>query len=335
MILTEVRNEPASILNSGLLVVGSSLAFAQDLSEAYIPTAFDPELERLQEEVIRTLVRTSEAGPTRFRFREQPEVVAHLSRDAVPLNLLHSANYFHFLVEALPSLLSLIEQGFLGRNAMLVSGVMHPNMWQALRLATQRSPLAITQLLPGQAVTSDRVILPSPSWHATELRSGGVSRSEFKADNIQLLRKTFRPLWSDVEPAQRIRIFIQRAAAHRALSNAQELEALAVAAGYRIVDPGRMTLLAQARTFSAASHIVGPTGAWAANLVFAHDARVTIFYPETCAVEGENLWGALGRICGLETHEMYGPITRLLAPMPIHSDFMIPPEAFRAQLATG
>ncbi|MBU2306008.1 MAG: glycosyltransferase family 61 protein [Alphaproteobacteria bacterium] len=333
MILTEVRGEPASIVTSGLLVVGSGMAFSQDLTQAYIPTAFDPDLDITQEEVIRTLVRVSEGDETRFRFRHPPEVVAHLMRDAVPLNLLHPANYFHFLVEALPSLLSLIAQDALGRNAMLVSGLLHPNMWQALRYATQRTPLPITQLQPFQAVTSDRVILPTPSWHATELRAGGVSKSAFDAGNIALLRKAFQPLWADVPAPQRIKVFIRRPAAHRALSNAPEIEALAVAAGYRIVDPGRMPLLDQIRTFSAASHIAGPTGAWAANLVFANDAKVTVLYPQTCAVEGENLWGALGRICGLDMREAYGPVTRLLPQMPLHSDFMIPPEVFTAQLA--
>lgn len=332
MILTEVRNAPASVLNSALLVAGSGMVFSQDLTQGYTATPFDPSVDVTQEEVIRTLVRTTDADGTRFEFRQPPEVLAHLNRDAAPLNLMHPANYFHFLVEALPSLLSLIEQGFLSRDAILVSGLLHPNMWQALRYATQPFPLPIMQLRPLQAVTCDRAILAPPSWHATELRSGGVSPSVFKPDNIALLRKAFQPLWLNLPPAQRIKVFIQRAAAHRALSNAQELEALAVAAGYRLVDPGRLTLLDQIRTFSAASHIVGPTGAWAANLVFANAAKVTILYPQPCAVDGENLWGGLARVCGLEAEEIYGPVTQLHPQMPIHSNFMIPPDAIAARL---
>jgi capsular polysaccharide biosynthesis protein len=312
-------------------VAGASLVFSQDLEDAYIATPFDPKVEYLQEEMIRTLRRVSVGDQIGFEFGQGLDMVGHLVRDVIPLNLLHPANYFHFLIECLPSLLFLIQHDLVSANALLVTGHLHPNMALALNYVTQRAPLPILQLRSLQGVLCDRVLLPPPSWHATELLNGGVSDSTYDAEKVRFARDAFKPLWADRATTSPVKLFIRRLAIQRMLSNADEAERLAVAAGYQVIDPGGLDLYDQIRIFSSASHIVGPTGAWAANLLFARDdAKVTVLYPETCATE-KNTWKALGEACGIEVDEVYCPIT-LRKRQPIHSDFRVPPEELAARL---
>lgn len=333
MIVSELRNEPASVLSPGVLMAGSSMVFSQDLEAGYLATPFDPRLDYAQEEISRILVRTTEDDQISFRFGEEPDVVGHLSRDAVPINLLHPANYFHFLIESLPTLLFLLRNNLLGNQTMLVSGLLHPNMWAALHYVTQRTPIPVLQLRTRQAVSCERAILAPPSWRATELIAGGVSDSVFNAANIQLLREAFKPLWSGAATSPKLKVFIRRTAGQRMVTNADEVERLATAAGYRVVDAGALDFLEQVQIFSAASHVLGPTGAWAANLAFVNpDAKVSIFYPQACAAD-RNIWRGLGEACGVEVTEIYCPISRYRERQPIHSDFIIPPEALRSCFA--
>lgn len=331
MIVTELRNEPAYLLNPGVLMAGSAMVYSAELDAAYSASPFNPEVEYCPEEIIRTLTRVREADAIGFEFTQTPEIVGHLSRDVIPLNLLHPKNYFHFLVECLPSLLFLMQNNIVGANAMIASGILHPNMWIALQAVTRHLEVPVVQLRPGQAVSCDRVILPSPTWHASELISGALSSSTYGAANVRLVRETFRSLWTPPgEP--RLKLYVRRVGGQRLLTNAEETERLAVAAGYQVIDPGVMNLEAQIRQFSAASHVIGPTGAWAANLIFTpEDAQVTVLFPETCRTE-TTIWKGLGDICGVAVEDVYGPVTLYRERQPIHSDFMIPPEVFAARL---
>lgn len=331
MIITELRNEPAYLLNPGVLMAGSQMVFSAELDVAYLATPFDPQVEYCPEETIRTLARAPAGDHVGFEFIQPPEIVGHLSRDVIPLNLLHSQNYFHFLIEHLPSLFFLVKQNLVGPNAMIATGLLHGNMSTALLAVVQHLSVPVLQLRKTQAVSCDRVILPTPSWHATELITGAISDSTYNPENIRQLREAFRPHWAD-RGETRLKLFLRRTGGQRLLTNADEAERLAVAAGYQIVDAGALSFEAQIRMFSGASHIVGPTGAWLANLLFApEDAQVTVLYPTTCE-SGTGIWSRLGEICGVPVHDLFGPITHYRERQPIHSDFMIPPEELVARL---
>ncbi|MCR5873397.1 glycosyltransferase family 61 protein [Phenylobacterium sp. J426] len=330
MIVDELRDQPAYLLSPAVLMAGSALAFSTDLQTAYSAAPFDPKREHLQEEMIRTLVRTPVGDQIGFEFAQTPDIAAHLSRDAIPLNLLHSGNYFHFLVEALPNLLVLLQNDLVGPNSLIVSGLLHSNMWSALQLVLRGRETPILQLRKHQAVSADRAILLPPAWHASELLGGAISDSTYDVTKIQLLRDSFRPLWPD--GANDLKLFIRRASGQRIVSNAQEVEQAAIQAGYHVIDPGQFSFEEQVRIFQSASHVAGPTGAWLANLVFTReDARVSVFYPETGRVE-RTIWRLLAEICGVAIDEIYCPVTLYRERQPIHSDFLIPAEALAESL---
>jgi len=332
VIVTELRNEPAYVLNPAVLMAGSAMVYSADLDVAYTATPFNPRVEYCPEETIRTLARVQDGDQVRFEFAQPPEIVGHLSRDVIPLNLLHSQNYFHFLIEWLPSLFFLLRNNLVGPNAMIATGLLHANMWSALQAATSNLSIPVVQLRKTQAMSCERVILPTPSWHATERISGDVSDSTYREEHLRLLREAFRPFWTKVSDG-RVKLYVRRMGGQRLLTNAEEIERTAVAAGYHVIDPATMSFEEQIRVFSAASHIIGPTGAWLANLIFTReDAVVTVLYPVTCET-GTGIWTRLGDVCGVAVRTMLGPITLYRERQPIHSDFMIPPQDLASRLA--
>lgn len=336
MIVSPLPSAPYHLLDNVNLVSGTSLVYSRGFHHAWLSTSFDPEKEHLQEELGRRLVRQITNGKITFRFNNPVEATTNIGSTVMPLNLLHYTNYYHFLIEWLPSLLHLISTGVMDKHSILATGPLHPNMWFGLYYAVQNLNKAmgqdihipIFQSRAMHAIQCSRAVFPAPSSHASELMDGSISSYSYNAENIQLLRETLKPLWSSPGDEPRRKFFVQRNSNYRKVSNAQRLEEMAKRAGYDVIDPGQLNFLEQVRLFSSASRIIGPTGAWASNIVFVpDDAQVTVFYPESAITES-TCWGGLGRACGVHVEDFYAPISNRYEAQPIHSDFVIPEERF-------
>jgi capsular polysaccharide biosynthesis protein len=172
-------------------------------------------------------------------------------------------------------------------------------------------------------------IPPPPSWHATELLSGAITPSTYDADTVSLAREAFKPIWGEAS-TPRLKLFVRRRGGQRHLTNADEAEKLAIAAHYRVIDPGLMGLKEQIDAFNAASHIIRPRDAWAANLLFARDdVKVTILVD--LRGRKEHLEDA-GEVCGIDVEERYCPVTHFREHYPIHSDVRVPIEELAPRL---
>ena len=332
MHITPLRAAPVYVLPDTALLAGSALVYAKSLEGAVATFPFNPGRDLLSEETIGRLRRQLRDGVWDFAIHGAVQDLGHVKQDATPLNLMHSANYFHFLIEALPSLIALIERKDVTENSVIVSGMLHPNMWSALKYALGPLELPILQLRTMQSVTCDRVVTSQPSWHGTHLRIGGISDSQYNAANLRLLRQRFAPLWEATPTGPTEKICIRRVSQYRNVTNTHEVERLAQEAGYRIVEPEHLSFFEQVELFSHASHIIGPTGAWAANLLFAPEtAKIEIFYPETARTP-RDIWAGLGQALGLNVEVLYCPITQRHKYYPIHSDFVIPLEHLAGRL---
>lgn len=335
MNVTPLRPAASYDLRDVALVSGSSLIYSPQLTSAQAPFPLNTAEDLLQEEVVGRMKRASTNGKLEFNFTRPTEHVGHLKPLVVPLNLIHTYNYFHFLIEALPGLVWMLDSKMIDTNAMIVSGMLHPNMWTALAYIMGASPLAVLQLRSMQSVTCERVVTTQPAALAAQLVQGGTSDWQYNSTQLRALRARFAPLMAPADQPRR-KIYIRRVANVRALTNAVEVEAAARAAGYAIVQPERFGFFDQVRLFSQASHIVGATGAWAANLLFAQeDARIDIFYPETAKVE-KAVWSTMAEALQMRADPVYCPVT-LLRPEPftIQSDFMIPIELLNDLLRHG
>ncbi|WP_374469882.1 DUF563 domain-containing protein [Phenylobacterium sp.] len=324
MAVTSLERSAVHKFQDATLVAGSSMVFSSDLARGSLLHPFNPTREYLQEEVMGRITRSD--GGARFVFAQPPRRVARLEGDAVPLNLIHPNNYYHFLIEALPSIVALNESGHITPDTTLVTGILHPNMWWALQYCLGRARPTFLQLRLNQSVMCTRVVAAPPAAHAAELTDGSVSSYEYDWPAIRRLREVLAPLVARLAGDQRRKLFIRRRSPVRDLVNSEQLEQLATAAGYQVIDPGGLSFVDQVRIFSSASRVIGPTGAWAANLLLVpQDAQVTVLYPEPCRT-GTSAWRGLGAAVGVEVRDLYCEVAVRNERQPIHSHFVCEPE---------
>lgn len=323
MIISESPSGGLNVFKDAALVSGMSFVFSKSFHRAYAPAPFDPTTELCEEEQAERIVRSVSSDGIAFELAAQPDIIGHLTRDALPLNLLHPYNYFHFLIEWLPSLVGRLVEGSIPANVLIVTGKLHVNMWQPLELLIGRWQLPVLQLGLGQGVTCDHAIQLRPSYHSLELVGGGIKPPVYDARNLALLRRGLKRFWSKSD--ERRKVYVRRKSRGRHIINADEIEALAAEAGYEVVDPGTLTFLEQVELFSTASRIVGPSGAWISNLASAPDgAKVAVFLPET-ARTGAGVWAPLGAAFSLELTDYFCPVP-VVHEHAIHSDYVVPPD---------
>jgi capsular polysaccharide biosynthesis protein len=324
MKIKEMLGGPFHVLDKMALVSGSSMVFANDFSQAFTTWPFDPAKVLSEDESSGRLVRAETADGIDFQFCNPPVVVGHLRQTAVPLNLIHYYNYFHFLIEWYPTILSLVRREVVTKASLLVTGPLHPNMWDAVHYLLSPLHLSTLQLRLSHAVTCDRVIAAPPSVTYASLIGGGVASCAYNAENISLIRRAFMPLWVEGAGSHLRKLLIRRISQNRNVANWDEVEEAAIGAGYEVVDPGRLTFREQIKLFSSASRILGPTGAWAANLIFVPEgATVAVFYPST-ARSPNSLWSELGKTIGVQVDDVYCPVSPSGSQDWIHADFSIP-----------
>jgi capsular polysaccharide biosynthesis protein len=83
---------------------------------------------------------------------------------------------------------------------------------------------------------------------------------------------------------------------YRAMQNETEVEQRMRRRGFEVVHPETLSLKAQARVFSTASHVVGPSGSGMFNVMFAHD-RLRVVDIETFHItvrQHAKLYASLG-----------------------------------------
>jgi hypothetical protein len=335
MKISRIENQSYFGFNNAAVVVGSSLIYAQDFSAAFTSAPFDPVTELLQEEPPERLYRKVDGDQHEFFFKQTPVQMGHVNAEVVPFNTIHPYNYFHFLIEALPSFLSLLSAGLVGSNSILVTGVLHENMQSALQLALHGVQIPMLQLGLMQYVICDRLVGTPDTFQGAQLRDGGLSCFSYDVRNLMLLRNAFKNLWEPVTGRLGRKLFVERPSRVRSLVNSDALVTLAIAEGYDVVNPGLMSFREQVRLFSSASHICGPTGAWLANLAFVQEGmKVTVFLPETVG-SGPSMWVGLGAAFGVQVEDVLCPVAVRHPKYPIHSDFHVSEVVFRAVISVG
>ena len=324
MKLIPLSGNEAYAINQTNLVVGSSLIYDEHFSAAFHLNPFDPTTEYLSEEVAKRISRVPErsAADFEFNFTTQPNSTLQISGTSVPFNLIHPYNYFHFLIEALPSLLALIRAQFIAPDHIIISGILHANMLHAFKIATDnRFQLAELNLLT--AVKSSKTIVAKDSFVGNEPISGKMLENFHYTDaNLLALRELFEQRLPMRAPAQ-LKVFIVRRSGQRNILNNDALIAAAQGQGFIVIEPEKFTFTQQVDLFRSASIIVGPTGAWLANLLFVRaGVKVKVLYPHTCKAS-VSFWWKLGSIFDVAVTEHYFEALKVNPYQPIHSDFTV------------
>jgi capsular polysaccharide biosynthesis protein len=204
-----------------------------------------------------------EAGVTHLAIPDAPPA---LDRAAVFMAWGGNFNYGHFVLDCLPSLVALDEQGLLKR---------YPPIAPPLK-AWQRDLIAMAVDTPMREVKDDIVHIGA-AVHAT-------SMDHYLHGPGDLLARTRARILAAAPPPRTHgrRLYLSRRGhSMRVMINESALEAALRARGFEIVRPERLSVAAQVQMMREADVLVGPTGAAMTNALFASPgARIVEIQPE-------------------------------------------------------
>jgi capsular polysaccharide biosynthesis protein len=207
---------------------------------------------------------------------EVPDSIENLDRAAIFQPWGGGFNYGHFLLDALPSLVALDEQGLLSRFPPIAPRL-KPWQRQLLRMAIDA---------PVRELKAPFVRLGSAVY--------ATSMDHFLHGPGDLLARTRARLLAKAPDARRSGrrlYFSRRFHSMRVMINEAALEAALRARGFEIVKPERLGAAEQIRMMREAEVVVGPTGAALANALFAPaGARIIEIQPENFASQW--VWAA-------------------------------------------
>ena len=294
------------------VIAGSGLIYKNQIT--YHFGDYDPKLELLNEEI-----------SSFYNKGDNTVMSSHIDAPIYPLNLLHSGNYFHLLVEHLPRFIKLKQDGVIKRDVVIVLGRQHKNLLDAFFLANNDEN-QLTLLESGNRLSSPRVIGSSGSFQQFELKDKTMpSKASVCRESLTFARHYF---WKKLGLNARKRklrpgkkLFVLRNSTQRNLLNINELASLAREHNFELLQPELLTFREQAQVFSEAETVIGPTGAWLANLIFLRpEAVVHILNPITCKTV-TSPWKRIGDVFGISVTDYYSKNIVLNEFQPIHSSF--------------
>jgi len=223
-------------------------------------------------------------GLTRFNATLHDNAMAvfdaTLPREQVdgPLVLMGGCvNYYHWLFDHLPYLRIIDAMDETRSLPVLINGA--PADFQRQSLEAAGFDMSRLLCFPDAAAIECKDLYV-PFFANRRMAEWGSKdwwwRSTVTPDIVQWLRETFR-VPAAVKEGRRL-FLSRRDAESRCCVNADEIDAIAIEAGYEIVEPGKLTFAEQVALFAGADRIAGIHGAGFSNLVFAPPgARVTEF----------------------------------------------------------
>jgi capsular polysaccharide biosynthesis protein len=227
--------------------------------------------------------------------------VRHVAGQAVMLSGPGYTVYGHWLVDILPRFWVMERCGYSIDNLSFVIPVQAPAFVAAL--------LATFGIRPEQIVYYDEraeileieeLLLPTNLRRASRIQPRFIEARDFLLARRDPARTAALDLASD-------RIFVSRrnADASRSLLNRERVEALAIAAGFKLVYPEDLSIVDQIDLFAGARQIMGEYGSGLHNSIFAAPGTLT------CALRGTSvhpgfIQSGLGHVCDQQTGYIFG-----------------------------
>ncbi len=260
---------------------------------------------------------------------------AGTKRIARGIHLLDSGghNYFHFMIELLPKLLLLKEKApaYAGWPLIVAaSWRANENFKEVLRHAGFENLLFLEE---EEGLTAGELLYISKLWNMPfNLKYG-----HFEISDLRYHPALFRLYDAFIEglppghagaEGMPGRILLSRANTGQRKYNDKEIEGIAAAHGFEIVDAGKLSFIGQFHLFRNAECIVGPTGASWTNLIFASAGTRALCWMS-------ELWGefpafsTLAAMRGVELQYIIFPPGSAKEP---HHDYYLDPEIFERRL---
>lgn len=286
---------------------------------------------------------TSEELHGRTLINSKSECIRWLLHDKTPELISEAAtfvdscatNYAHWLTEVLPRIVLFCDEEKFKHVPIVVNDGLHRNIMESLFLVTGTDRKIIT--LPiGRALKVTRLYCTSVTGYVpferrsdrfTDHSHGMFSPPAFdklRTHLVALGERNKDDVWPD-------KIFLRRNSDIRKVTNAADLEKIAVAKGFIIVEPEKLTFFQQVQLFSNAKIIIGSSGAAMASIVFSSPATKIIvligkfqdtsywYWQNMACTSGQSISYVMGEV---KNNDLAG----------IHADFMIDLDDFSSSM---
>ncbi|MBC7489174.1 MAG: glycosyltransferase family 61 protein [Glaciimonas sp.] len=259
-----------------------------------------------------------------IRRISKPEIKYKLAMAAVFTDSC-SSNYAHWLTEVLPRINIFCRTQHNVDVPLIVDSGLHPNI-EASLMAVAGAEAKIIRLNVGDAAYVERLLVTSPTGYIPFDRrinsKSGHIHGVFSPYAISFLREQLAKSLSKPVKSLPDKIFLRRNSHSRLMKNEQLLEERLITLGFTIVQPEILSFSEQFHLFSAASIIVGATGAALANLIFClRDVRIVICisaHPD----HSFGYWQNMAVAAGTQVTYVLGSISGPKA-QGVHADFLI------------
>lgn len=254
--------------------------------------------------------------------------------EAILMSGRNDENWFHWLIEYLPRVLS-IPATIRHEVPLLVSSRTPATGVEALRAISDR-PIRVIEA--DVAHTVKKLHLTAPPVQVLDTTSipwdMGLS---VNSTSIANLRKAL--LEGIATPPTQRRVFLVRKSRHRGVLNENRLARVALRYGLEVVDPGDLSFSEQCELFSSTSLLVGASGAVMANYVMLPPGSQVIAFTSE-QLHDFVLPASLAGMAGARFTYILGKTPKRRRPFEdrnhwIHADFAVDPRDFEEALVTA
>lgn len=245
-----------------------------------------------------------------------------------------ASNYAHWMSEVLPRIALFCTDQRFHNVAIIVNSGLHHNIMESLYTLLHKEQRKILLLATGRAIVCRTLYILSATGYVPFQKRKGKSNNRsqgiFHPFPLQVLRQTLHkkaaqhhcydpPTHGHNHPKK---IYLKRNASIRNISNAAQVEPVLIAHGYTIVEPEKMSFMAQRTLFLHAEIVIATTGAACANAIFSRPGtRIVILLGKHKDMIYRYWLNMLSPI-GVTVYYVLGHATTKKA-LGIHSDFAI------------
>jgi len=203
----------------------------------------------------------------------------------------HSINYYHWITEGLPRLITIIEAIKKSKYAdikdctILIDNGMPSQCIEAMQMLLPKD-IGIKQVKKGSQLKCKKLIYCTPLWLALDnTKHLPNPKKEFFVDKyaLKIVRESILKQLDSKNSTilKNKKIYLQRANTKlRAMTNILEVEDLLYKHDFDFVDTGGLSFSEQLSLFSQADIVVGASGASFTNILFMKEGSTAIsFYP--------------------------------------------------------
>ncbi len=178
-------------------------------------------------------------------------------------------NYFHWMIEYLPRLKSLVDMGLTSIPVLVPKGLAN-QQYEALDILVKRFDLKLYYIDPSFKVKLNKVYIPSPvTFHPDDPDVPFWMGAGLHSESVKFLRNNLMEGLGVLEnKSPKEKIFLARSGNLRNVANISEIHRVVQEEGFTLVYPERFSLKEQASIMANARVVISPGGSSLTNVIF-------------------------------------------------------------------